>query len=174
MPAWQDMGDRLGHDLALFGASGVFFCSGGYKMYKMRGVAARQTSPGTRPARAQVPQLMVDPRASLARSTARGLAAMAVMNIADEIVVVWKQVSIKYDPIFFSVLSAGSLPQAKQRAFARGKNIPPARAATYSEWTEVGSSRCQVGTLLSNASSFQDAAHVTDARLGSSDPNCCC
>lgn len=74
--------------LALVGASGVFFCSGGYRMYRRRGVITRQTRPGTRPASAQVPQLMVDPRASLAKSTARGLAAIAVMNIAEEIVVV--------------------------------------------------------------------------------------
>ena len=69
----------------------------------MRGVAIRQTRPGTRPARAQVPQLMVVPRASLARSTASGLAAMAVINMAEEIVDVWNHVFIRYAPSFFSV-----------------------------------------------------------------------
>lgn len=63
-------------------------------MYKMRGTAARQMRPGTRPAKAQLAQLMELPKASLARSTARGFAAIAVMNIADEMVVVWKQVSM--------------------------------------------------------------------------------
>ncbi len=63
----------------------------------------RQMSPGTRPASAQVPQLMVVPRVSLARSTASGLAAMAVMNMAEEMVDVWKQVFIRYAPSFFSV-----------------------------------------------------------------------
>lgn len=46
------------------------------------------------PARAQVPQLIVLPSASAARLTARGLAAMAVMNMAEEMVLVWKQVSM--------------------------------------------------------------------------------
>ena len=47
------------------------------------------------PARAHVPQLMVLPKASEAKLTASGFAAMAVINIADEMVVVWKQVSIR-------------------------------------------------------------------------------
>lgn len=47
------------------------------------------------PASAQVPQLMVLPRASAARFTERGFAAMAVMNMAEDMVVVWKQVSIR-------------------------------------------------------------------------------
>lgn len=46
------------------------------------------------PARAQVPQEMVLPSVSAAKFTARGLAAMAVMNIAEEMVVVWKHVSM--------------------------------------------------------------------------------
>ena len=96
----------------------------------MRGVAKRQISPGTSPANAHVPQLIVEPRASRARSTAKGFAAMAVINMAEEIVLVRKHVSMRYDPIFFSVLSAGSLPHAKQRALASGKKMPPARAAT--------------------------------------------
>ena len=87
-------------------------------------------TPGMRPASAQVPQLMVVPSASLARSTASGFAAIAVMNMADEMVVVWKQVSMTYAPTFFSVLAAGSLPQARHSAFARGKKMPPALAAT--------------------------------------------
>ena len=38
---------------------------------------------------------MVLPKASAARLTASGFAAMAVMNMAEEIVVVWKQVSMR-------------------------------------------------------------------------------
>ena len=82
------------------------------------------------PARAHVPQLMVLPRASAAKLTASGFAAMAVMNMADEMVVVWKHVSMRYEPTFFSVPLAGSLPQERQRALAKGKKIPPALAAT--------------------------------------------
>lgn len=54
----------------------------------------RHMRPGTMPARAQAPQEMGCPRASEARLTARGLAAMAVMNIAEEMQLVWKQVFI--------------------------------------------------------------------------------
>lgn len=43
----------------------------------------RHTTPGTRPASAQEPQEMLMP-AEAARLTARGLAAMAVMNIAED------------------------------------------------------------------------------------------
>ena len=60
----------------------------------MRGAAMRHMRPGTMPARAQAPQEMGCPRASEARLTARGLAAMAVMNIAEEMQLVWKQVFI--------------------------------------------------------------------------------
>jgi len=92
----------------------------------MSGAAARQMRPGTMPARAQAPHEIGCPRASEARLTARGLAAMAVMNIAEEMQLVWKQVFMTYAPIFFSVPLAGSLPQARQRALARGKKMPPA------------------------------------------------
>ena len=77
-----------------------------------------------------ITQLIWEPSASAARLTARGLAAMAVMNMAEEMVLVWKQVSMTYAPTFFSVPFSGELPQARQRALARGKKIPPARAAT--------------------------------------------
>ena len=77
------------------------------------------------PANAHAPQEIGCPKASDARLTAKGLAAMAVMNMADEMQLVWKQVFITYAPIFFSVPLAGSLPQARQRAFAKGKKIPP-------------------------------------------------
>jgi hypothetical protein len=50
----------------------------------------RQVRPGTRPARAHVPQLMLMPAAD-ARLTARGLAAMAVMNMADDTVLVCRR-----------------------------------------------------------------------------------
>ena len=91
----------------------------------MRGVAARQMRPGTMPAMAQAPQEMGWPRASDAKLTARGLAAMAVINMADEMQLVWKHVFMTYAPIFLSVPLAGSLPQARQRALARGKKMPP-------------------------------------------------
>lgn len=58
----------------------------------MRGAAARHMSPGTMPARAQAPQVMGCPRASEARLTAKGLAAMAVMNMAEEMQLVWNRV----------------------------------------------------------------------------------
>lgn len=64
-----------------------------------------------------------------ARFTLSGLAAMAVMNIPEEIVEVWNTVVMTYAPIFFSVPLAGSEPHATQSALARGKKIPPARAA---------------------------------------------
>jgi len=82
--------------------------------------------PGTMPARAQAPHEIGCPSASEARLTARGLAAMAVMNIAEEMQLVWKHVFMTYAPIFFSVPLAGSLPQARQRALAKGKKMPPA------------------------------------------------
>ena len=89
------LGSNVGEAyLAFAGASGVSFCSGGYSTYRMSGTDNRQMTPGIRPASAQVPQLMVVPSASLARSTASGFAAIAVMNMADEMVVVWKQVSM--------------------------------------------------------------------------------
>ena len=47
--------------------------------------------------------LMVAPSVSRARSTASGLAAMAVMNMAEEMQDVWKSTFITYAPIFFSV-----------------------------------------------------------------------
>ena len=50
--------------------------------------------PGTSPASAQVPHEIVFPSASAARLTASGLAAMAVMNMADETHEVWKSVFI--------------------------------------------------------------------------------
>ncbi len=78
------------------------------------------------PARAQAPHEIGSPRISEARLTARGLAAMAVMNITEEMQLVWKQVFVTYAPIFFSVPLAGSLPQARQRALARGNKMPPA------------------------------------------------
>lgn len=95
-------------------------------MYKISGAAARQMRPGTMPARAQAPHEIGCPRASEAKLTARGLAAMAVMNIAEEMQLVWKHVFMTYAPIFFSVPWAGSLPQARHRALARGKKMPPA------------------------------------------------
>ena len=49
----------------------------------------------TVPASAQVPQEMLWPSASLARLTASGLAAMAVMNMALLMVLVWKHVFIR-------------------------------------------------------------------------------
>ena len=58
----------------------------------MAGTPRRQTSPGTAAATAHVPQLMVSPMTSAARFTASGLAAIAVMNMAEETVVHWKAV----------------------------------------------------------------------------------
>ena len=54
---------------------------------------------------------------------------MAVMNMALVIVLVWKQVTIRYEPIFLDVPSAGSDPHACASALHNGKKIPPARAA---------------------------------------------
>ena len=54
----------------------------------MSGVQTRQISPGTIPANAQAPHEMGCPKVSEARLTARGFAAMAVMNMADEMVLV--------------------------------------------------------------------------------------
>jgi len=85
--------------------------------------------PGTMPPRAQVPQEMVLPMVSLARLTARGLAAMAVMNMAEVTQVHWKHVFMMYEPSLSWVPFSGSEPQAMQRALARGKVMPPARAA---------------------------------------------
>jgi hypothetical protein len=47
------------------------------------------------------------------------LAAMAVMNMADDTVVVWKQVFITYAPIFLAVPLSGSEPQARHSAYKR-------------------------------------------------------
>ena len=74
-------------------------------------------------------QEMVIPVTDAAKFTDNGLAAMAVMNIPEEIVDVWNIVVMTYAPIFFSVLFAGSEPHATHNALARGKKIPPARAA---------------------------------------------
>ena len=65
-----------------------------------------------------------------ARLTASGLAAIAVMNIADDTHVVWKHVFMTYAPIFFCVPLSGSEPHARHSALASGKKMPPARAAT--------------------------------------------
>ena len=54
---------------AAAGASGVSFTSGGYRKYRMAGAVSRQMSPGTSPASAHCPQLMVDPSESRARLT---------------------------------------------------------------------------------------------------------
>lgn len=83
-------GGGQGAHLASMGALGVSLISGGNTRYSSRGMVSRVKTPGTMPASAQVPQLIVWPRASAARFTARGLAAIAVMNIADETVVAWK------------------------------------------------------------------------------------
>ena len=56
----------------------------------MRGTVSRQKIPGMIPASAHSPQLMLMPSAA-ARFTARGLAAIAVMNMADDTVVVCKE-----------------------------------------------------------------------------------
>jgi hypothetical protein len=40
---------------------------------------------------------------------------MAVMNMPDEMVVVWKHVFMMYAPSFFSVPFFGSLPHASDR-----------------------------------------------------------
>lgn len=61
---------------------------------------------------------------------------MAVMNMAEEMQLVWKQVSMTYAPTFFSVPFSGELPHARHRALARGKKMPPARAATCVEGGE--------------------------------------
>lgn len=65
-----------------------------------------------------------------ARLTESGLAAMAVMNMPEVMHDVWKRVAMTYAPIFFSVPSSGLDPQATQRAFASGRKMPPARAAS--------------------------------------------
>ena len=54
---------------AAAGASGVCFCSGGYSAYRISGVVTSAIRPGTRPASAHWPQLMVKPSESLARLT---------------------------------------------------------------------------------------------------------
>mmetsp|Transcript_45100 Transcript_45100/g.134648 ORF Transcript_45100/g.134648 Transcript_45100/m.134648 type:complete len:244 (-) Transcript_45100:312-1043(-) len=95
----------------------------------MSGTSARHTSPGTSAAMAQPPQEISTPAAS-ARFTASGLAAMAVMNMEEDTVVVWKQVSIRNEPIFLAVPFSGSEPHARHSALANGKKMPPARAAT--------------------------------------------
>lgn len=79
--------------LAVMGASGVSLTSGGKMAYRMRGTLTRHTSPGTIPASAHRPHEISMP-AEAARLTERGLAAMAVMNMADETHDVWKQVCI--------------------------------------------------------------------------------
>lgn len=61
-------------------------------MYSSRGMVSSVNPPGTMAASAHVPQEMVVPNASAARLTARGFAAIAVMNMAEETVVAWKQV----------------------------------------------------------------------------------
>jgi hypothetical protein len=57
---------------AAAGASGVSFTSGGYRKYRMAGAVSRQISPGTSPASAHCPQLMVKPSESRARLTCAG------------------------------------------------------------------------------------------------------
>lgn len=97
------------------------------------------------PALAQAPQEMGCPRASDARLTAKGLAAIAVMNMAEEIVLVWKQVFMTYEPIFLSVPLAGSLPQARHRALAKGKKMPPAGSASTLHHLHVRRARSVAG-----------------------------
>ena len=89
----------------------------------------RQIIPGTDAASAHWPQVMVWPMVAAARFTDSGLAAIAVMNMPEVMVEVWKTVVITYAPIFFSVPLSGSEPHATQSALVRGRKIPPARAA---------------------------------------------
>jgi hypothetical protein len=101
---------------ALAGASGVSLTSGGYSTYISAGVATSAVRPGAAPATAHWPHEIVVPSASAARLTASGLAAIAVMNMEEEMQVQRKQVIIRYAPIFASVPLAGSEPHARQSA----------------------------------------------------------
>ena len=95
----------------------------------MSGVAMRQMRPGNAAPMAHCAQVMVIPVMDAAKLTLSGFAAIAVMNIPEEMVDVWKTVVMTYAPIFFSVPSSGVDPHATQSALASGKKIPPARAA---------------------------------------------
>ncbi len=70
-----------------------------------------------------------------------------MMNMAEETVVVWKQVSMRKAPSFLAVPFSGSEPQARHRALARGKKIPPARAATEGM---AGESRASAATWVAD------------------------
>ncbi|KAM2960661.1 hypothetical protein FF1_030327 [Malus domestica] len=131
--------------LASFGASGLLFTSGGYIMYNSRGTTINDTKPGTIAALAQSVHPIVCLIVFNAKLALKGLAAMAVKNIADEITEVWKHVSINHDPNLPSVPSPTLLPQATQRDFTNGKKIPPARAETEGI---AGASKASLKTRL--------------------------
>ena len=60
---------------------------------------------------AQPPQVRRTPEVSAASSTTSGLAAIAVMNIAEVMIVTWYSVLIRYPPTLRAV-SPGSDPRA--------------------------------------------------------------
>jgi len=95
--------------LAMATASGLFRISGGHTTIRIRGRTIRQMSPGTRPARAHVPQVIWMP-ASAAKPTMSGLEAMAVRNMAEMTRFPWKALDIRNEPMRRPVPLAGSLP----------------------------------------------------------------
>lgn len=99
-------------------------------MYKSNGTTINETIPGTIAATAQSVQPMVCLIVLYVKFALKGLAAMAVRNMEDEITEVWKQVSMSQEPRRCSVPSPTLLPQATQRDLTSGRKIPPARAET--------------------------------------------
>ncbi|GER55067.1 O-Glycosyl hydrolases family 17 protein [Striga asiatica] len=98
--------------------------------YNKTGTTIKDTSPGTTAALAQSTHPIGIFMVLNVKLAAKGLAAIAVKNIEDEITDVWKQVSISQEPSLFSVPSPTLLPQATQRDFTSGRKIPPALAET--------------------------------------------
>lgn len=78
--------------LAFAGASGESFTSGGYKTYNTNGARIKQIKPGTEAAKAHWPHVIVIPVTAAAKLTDKGFAAIAVINIPEVIVDVWKTV----------------------------------------------------------------------------------
>lgn len=99
-------------------------------MYKSKGTTIKETNPGTIAALAQSVHPIVCLMVLKVKLALKGLAAMAVKNIEEEMADVWKQVNINQEPSLSSVPSPTLLPQATQRDFTKGKKMPPALAET--------------------------------------------
>lgn len=99
-------------------------------MYISHGTAISDNRPGTDAARAHLPQLMSTGTSSaFAAATATGLPAIAVMNIAELIVLTMTMVIIRYEPSRLrETSSSGRESSSSDSERMIGNTTPPARA----------------------------------------------